>query len=127
MNANCNVYLALLQIFSTLIGQELPSPVALMFNKPVRDLMPKLIRLPILFNNNDDHYAALIEGSKILRKKDTSKSFPCLPEGSAVAVQRIDGGSWAYGTVVEHGSKDHNCRSYKIQVIKMGRIITRMQ
>ena len=37
-----DVYLALLQIYSTPIGPGLPSPAALMFNRPVRGPMKKL-------------------------------------------------------------------------------------
>ena len=43
-DTNSDVYLALLQIEPTPIGPVLPTPAALMFNRSVRGLMPKLSR-----------------------------------------------------------------------------------
>ena len=45
-DTNNDVYLALLQILSTPNGPLLGSPAALIFNKPIRGLMPKLSRHP---------------------------------------------------------------------------------
>ena len=36
------------------------SAVTLSFNRPARDILPKLSRPLILFDHNDDHYAVLI-------------------------------------------------------------------
>ena len=45
----------------THIGPGLLTPGALIFNRPIRDLMPKLSIHPLLFNHCIDNYAALIE------------------------------------------------------------------
>ena len=59
--SNKDLCLALWQIHSTPIGPEPPSPTALMLNRPIRGIMPKLGRPPMLFDYDDDHYTALIE------------------------------------------------------------------
>ena len=43
------------------IGQGLPSPIALLFNRPKGGLMPELSRHPIHFDIDDDNYDALIK------------------------------------------------------------------
>ena len=40
---------------------ELPCPAALMLNRLIRGLMPKLSRPPILFDHDDDHSVVFIE------------------------------------------------------------------
>ena len=44
-----------------MIHPGLLRPAALLFNRPIEALMPKLSRSPIPYDHNDDHYAALIE------------------------------------------------------------------
>ena len=39
---------------------------------------------------------------------------------STVTVEMEHGGPWIYVTVVGHGSEEHDGRSYKIRVTKMG-------
>ena len=43
--------------------------------------------------------------------------------GSTVAVQREDRGPRMSSTMVGHGSQDHNSRSYRIHIMKIGHII----
>ena len=59
-DTNNDTYLALLQGYLTPIDPGLPRPVTLLFNRPIRGIMPKLNRPAILFDHDDDHYAALI-------------------------------------------------------------------
>ena len=119
-DSNNDVYLALLQICSTPIGPGLPSPVSLMFSRPIRGLMPKLSRPPIWFNLEDDHYTALRERQQNAdESKDTCKHSPFKPSGSLVAVQREDGGPWTQVILVGHGSEEHS-KSYKIMVTRTG-------
>ena len=56
-----DMHIALLQIRSTPLGQGLPSPARLLFNNPIRGIMPILSRSPIGPNNNDEHYEASVE------------------------------------------------------------------
>ena len=69
------MYLVLLQICSSPIGQELPSPAALLFNRPIRGLMPTFNRPPIPFDYDDGHYNTLIERQQNTdMTKDTHKN-----------------------------------------------------
>ena len=68
-DANNDAHVTMMQIHSMLIGPGLPSPAALMFNRPVRGQIPKLTRPLILFDHNDDHYAAPIEKQQNTEKK----------------------------------------------------------
>ena len=53
--------IALLQIRSTPLMPGLPSLTTLLFNCPIRDVMPTINRPPIGVNNSDDHYEELIK------------------------------------------------------------------
>ena len=44
--------------------------------------------------------------------------------GSVVAGQREDVGAWTYGMIVKGNSADHNGESYKVRVMKIGKLIT---
>ena len=125
-HVNNDVYLALLQIHSTAIDPVPPSPAALMLNRPKRDLMPKVSNPFILFDHDDDHSAVLTEGQQNADKNNGAhKCSPFIPTESTVAVHREDGSPWTHQMAVGHGSKEHNSRSYKIRVTKIGDIITR--
>ena len=90
--SNSDVYLAWLQICLTPIGPGLKSPALLMFNRPIRSLMPKHSRPHILFDHNDDN-ATLIERQQSASKnKNTCKGSPFVSTRSTVAVQR----GWQY-------------------------------
>ena len=49
---------------STPISRGLPSPAALLFNWPIRALLPKINREHIIFNAEDEHYGALKHAMK---------------------------------------------------------------
>ena len=51
-----NIHIAMLQIRTTLLGQGLPSPVTLLFNCPVRGIMPVMDRPPINVDNDEEHH-----------------------------------------------------------------------
>ena len=57
-DTNADINLAVLQVESKPKGPGLPSPVPLLFNRPIRDKMSTLSRESINFNYNDDHYDA---------------------------------------------------------------------
>ena len=81
--------------------------------------MQKLSRPHVLFNHDDDHYAALIERQQNVNKDNyTHKDSSFLYTGSTVEVQKEDGSPWTHVTVLRHGLEEHNCRSYKICITK---------
>ena len=74
-----DMHIALLQIRTTPMGQGLHCPATLLFNGPVRGIMPVINRLPI-GTNNDEHHKALVDRQcKTNQDKDTSKNLVSLP------------------------------------------------
>ena len=115
--------MALLQVCTTPLGQELPSLAMLMYNRLVHGIMPILDHKPLVEDCDDECHAKLTEGQQ-KNNNDTSATFPCIPIGSAVAVQQEDGGPWTHGTVVCTGNHNHHNKSYTIQLTTNGRCIT---
>ena len=66
------MHIAYLQIRSTPLWSGLPSPATLLFNHPIRGIMPIHSRLLISTNNDDQCY-------EILVKRQTKKTM-ILPE-----------------------------------------------
>ena len=56
-----DINMALLQIHTILLGQGLPSPVTLMFNRQVHGIMPVLDCKPIMQDCDDNHHKNLID------------------------------------------------------------------
>ena len=89
--------------------------------------LPEIKRAPIFYDYDDDYYAALNSRQDINHKNSNSlgdHSF--IPTESTVVVQSEVGGPWTHCKVIEHGTQDHNSKSYKICMTKMGCIIMRM-
>ena len=78
--------MALLQICTMLLGQGLPSPATLMFNRQVCDIMPVLDHKPIMQDCDDDHHNKLVDRQQ-KNNNDALPIFACIPIGSAVVVQ----------------------------------------
>ena len=54
----------------TPLGLGLPSPATMIFNCPIRDIMPIISRLPISINNNEEHYDTLVKRqTKMIKTK----------------------------------------------------------
>ena len=106
------------------IGQGLPRPVTLMFNRQVQGIMPVVDRKPIGQDCNENHHTKLVDRQG-KNDNDTSPVFSNIPIGSAVAVQHEDSGPWTHGTVVGKGNLNHHGRSYSIQFTNNGRCISR--
>ena len=51
-----DIHLALLQMCFTPIGLGFLSPVTMLFDRLIRDLLPQMNRDPIGINNDDTHY-----------------------------------------------------------------------
>ena len=54
-------HIALLQIRSTPLWPEMPSPATLLVNQLVRGIMQPINRPPIGVNNNEEHYEAIVK------------------------------------------------------------------
>ena len=48
LDTNQNISLALLQIQSMPVGAGFPSPATILFNRPIKDLVPQMNREPIM-------------------------------------------------------------------------------
>ena len=112
--------MALLQICTTLLGQGLPSPATLMFNRQVWGIMPVLDHKPIDKDNDDKCLSKLIDRQH-KNNNDALPVFASLPIGSAVVVQREDGRPWTHGTVVNMGDHNHHAQAYTTQLTTNGR------
>ena len=55
MEENDNINLALLQIGSMPVRPGLPSSATLLFNRPIRSLMPKVSRTSTKYNQDEDN------------------------------------------------------------------------
>ena len=120
-----DIQMALLQIFTTPLGQGLPSPATLLFNCPVHSIMPVIDRKPIGRDNDDKHHSQFIHRQhKKGTNNDASPVFASIPIGSTIAVQWEDSGLWTHGTIVGKGDHRHHDWSYIIQVTTTGRRIT---
>ena len=93
-------HIALLQMRSTPLGPVLPSPTMLLFNHPIRGIIPIINRPLIGLNSDSDHYEALVRRqAKNAKNHDTSRIYASIPIGSTVSVQHEDWGLWTHGTV----------------------------
>ena len=124
-NSGADIHMALLQIYTTPLGQGLPSLATLLFNGLVCSVMLVIDRKPIDRYNDDEHH-----GKRVHRqhKNDTNNdALPVvgfIPLGSTVAVQWEDGGPWTHGMVIGMGDQNHHNQSYTIQITTTGRRIT---
>ena len=125
MTPGGDIHIAMLQMGTTPLGQVLPSPATLLFNCPVRGIMPVMDRLLINTNNDEEHHKVLTNRQcRNDQGNDTFKKFVSLPIGSTVVVQQEDRGPWTHGTIEDKGNHNHHGRSYKICITKTVRIIT---
>ena len=89
-NLGRDINMALLQICTTLLGQDLPSPATLMFNRQVHCIMPVLDHKPFVQDCDDNHHKKLIDWQQN-DNNDTSPEFVFISIGSAVVVQQGHG------------------------------------
>ena len=114
--------MALLQILMTPLGYSLLSLAMIMFNRPVCGIMPVIDCKLLIEDCDDDHHVKIKKKQK--NNIDTAVTFPCIPIGSAVAVQGEDEGPWTHWTVVGIGNHNHHEKSYTIQLTSNDRCIT---
>ena len=83
-----DIHMALLQICTTPLGQDLPSHATLLFNCLVCGIMPVIDRKPIGRDNDSEHHNKLIHRQhKNDTNNDASPVFAPIPIGSTVVVQ----------------------------------------
>ena len=85
-NSGGHINRDLLQICTTLLGQDLPSLATLMFNRQVHGIMPVLDHKPIGQDCDDEPHSKLLD-RQYRNNNDASPIFASIPIGSAVAVQ----------------------------------------
>ena len=97
---NDDVHIALLQIRAMPLEPGLPIQAMLLFNCPIRGIMPIINTIPINSDNDEDHYEALVK-RQIRNDKnydaarnlgndnnyDESRNYHLFSIGSTVAVQ----------------------------------------
>ena len=81
-----NLNMALLQMCMMPLGPGLPRMATLMFNMQVGSIMPVIDCKALIKDCDDDHHNKLIDRQQ-KSTNDASAIFPCIPIGSAVAVQ----------------------------------------
>ena len=91
-----------------MIGVSIPSSATLLFNRPIRALLPKIGRAPININKDDVYYKALKSRQETYIKNTyTCKHSAFFSAGSKVGVQREDGSPWIHAVIIEGHSNDH--------------------
>ena len=124
---NTDINMALLQIRSTMISPRFPRQPTLLFNRLTRSIPPQFNRQLVLYDNDESNPTVLIYRHPQSNEATyTHKNIPSLPTGSTAVVQQEDGQLWMHGTIIWHGSKDHN-GSHRIRMTKMGYVVTRRE
>ena len=59
--ANAEIYMAMLQIGKTPISHMLPSLAMLLYHRPTRGMLPQFNRQPVLCDNDQSYFTALID------------------------------------------------------------------
>ena len=117
-----DIYLALLQIHSILIGVGLPSPTMMLFNRLISGLFPQMNTNPIHVNNTDLHFEALdIHQRKYDEGKNTWKDPSVFIARATVAVKQEDWGAWMHDIIGK--SNNHRWHSFTTLVTRSRRLI----
>ena len=96
----------------------------MLFNRPIRDLLPQMNRGPINRNNNGMHYVAFKPNKESMMKTNKLKKKPSVfITGATVIVQQEDLGPWTHGVIVKPNNCDHRGCTYIIWVMNTGRNI----
>ena len=90
----------------------------MLFNRFIRGLLPKINRISIIYDYDDEHYDALKQRQHLADRRDTGKDFTTIPVASAEVVHRKDNSPLIHSIVLDHGTKEHSNRSYKICIMK---------
>ena len=83
-----DIILALIQIRTTPLGPGLPSPAAILFNRPTKGALLKINRSLIFYSYDEDHYNMLkAKHDKVIQNSDTFKEHTVISIGFTVAAQ----------------------------------------
>ena len=121
----CDPYIALLHIRMNPLGLGLPSLGTMLFNCPIRGIMPIISRPP----TGEDYYEVLVlvlvnRQTKNDKNQGTPRNYDSILTGFTVAVKCGDGTLWIHGTIEGKGDHNHHERSYNICITKKGPLIT---
>ena len=84
------------------------SPAMLLFNRPIRALLPQLGRKPINVNNNEEYNEALkARQEEYIKNNDAHKDSIFCCAGSIVVVLREDGDPWTHTVIIEGNGEEH--------------------
>ena len=87
IDTKSDIHISLLQIRSTVIGLELPNSAMLLFNHPIRGIMPIISRLLVNSNNDEEHYETLVKIQRMIKTIILQENYFCFPLGSSVIIQ----------------------------------------
>ena len=109
IQTNNHIHFALLQIRPTPVASAgLPSLARMLFNRPIRALLPYTHSEQINVYKDDDYCEALKSTQEAYTKSnDTDKDSTFIPSASTVMVQMESGSHWMHGMFIESNSKDH--------------------
>ena len=65
-------------------------------------------------------------GQCVTRSSLAGTKYSTTATGSTVGVQREDGRTWTLGTITEYSDHDHNGKSYRIWIMKLGKVVRRI-
>ena len=117
----CDPHIALLQMRMTPKGLEHPSLATMLFNCPIRGIMPIISRPPIGVNNDEEYYEVLVNRkTEDNKNQGTPRNYISILTGFTIVVQREDGGPWTHGPIEGKSDNNHNERSYNICITKTG-------
>ena len=111
------INLALSQIRSTLIGNVLPGPATILFNRQILGLLPKINRIPILLNYDDEHYDVLKQCQQQVGKQDYWQKFYHYTFMVDCSSTQRRWQSLDHVAVVDHGTRECN-KSHKTDVTR---------
>ena len=125
-DTKCDLHITLLQIRITPLGLGFPSLGAMLFNHPIRGIMPIISRLSICLNNDEEHYEVPVNRqTKNYKNQGTPRNYVSILTGSTVAVQHEDRGLQTHGTIEGKGDHNHHERSYNICITKTRWLVIR--
>ena len=59
-----------------LVSTGLPSPAMMLFNRPIRALLPQIGGDPMSISNDDEYYEALKSRQKVYTKNNATTTLP---------------------------------------------------
>ena len=87
----------------------LPNSAVILFNRLIREILPKINRLPLSYDYNENHYNKLkVRKDKVVKCNDILMEYTLIPIGSTGAVLREDSRPLMHAMVTDHSDSDNN-------------------